>query len=145
MKRAVQRIPVTMSNVAELAHTAEQYSMFPSISTSLLRSCVNFMFSFGHTHVLDFSGLIFSPHHESIVLKLHNHLIEKPLPWCSSCKTCLVFDELNCCGFPLPPNLRHVSCLRPRHPLCPECIQCSVHYVDDMEEREDKTDFLWSY
>ena len=147
VKRAVRRIPVTLSKVAELAHTAEQFSMFPNISTSLLRSCVNFLYRILPTNFLDFSGLIFSPHHESIVLKLHNHLIEKPLPWCSSCKTWLVFDELHVCGFTLPPELRHISSLRhrPRPPLCPECIQCSVHNVDDKEEKEDKKDFLWNY
>jgi len=100
VKRAVKRIPVTMTNVADLAHTAEQFSMFPSVSTTLMRSCVKFLYSIGY-QVLDFSGLIFSPHHESIVLKLHIYFMEKPsLFLCPKCQIFSFFDELHCCGLP---------------------------------------------
>jgi len=146
VKRAVQRIPVTLSNVAELAHTAEQFSMFPTISSSLLRNCVKFLFTTLCTQVLDFSGLIFSPNHGSVVSKLHSHLLEKPLPWCSECGKFLSdglayhycglsaspFDNLNWPSWPGPPVM----------PLIPlPWFDGSVRAEGEDEEEE----FLWNY
>jgi hypothetical protein len=142
VNKAVERIPVTISNVADLVCAAEQYAMFSSVSMSLLRSCVKFLFSQLHTHVLDFSGLIFSPQHEKVVLKLHDHLLEKPLPCCFQCKkflwnNCHVPYEHHFCG---PPPPSWFNLMPPLVPVGPPWLD-----LEDIVGHVEEEDFLWTY
>ena len=86
----VHFVPITLDNVVHLAFIAEQLAIFPSVANFLFLKCVNFLFNILPTHVLDFSGLISSPQQENTVLKLHNLLLEKPLPY--SCIGCNKFS-----------------------------------------------------
>ena len=73
---AIARVPVTLSNVVELANTAEQFSILRSASQCLLNSSVTFLvFTLPH-HVLDFSGLIFCSQHQDTAERLHKKILE---------------------------------------------------------------------
>ena len=76
---AIARVPVTLSNVVELAHTAEQFSILISASQCLMSSCVTFLVSTLHLLVLDFSGLIFCSQHQDTAERLHKKILEIPL------------------------------------------------------------------
>ena len=88
---AIARVQINLNNVVELARTAEQFLILSSVSQcpSLFESCLDFLFETMHSHVLDFSGLIISPHNEEIVLKLYNLIKEKPLHFCPYCEEVL--------------------------------------------------------
>ena len=78
----ISQVPVTLSNVVELAITADKFSMMsePLISKFLKDRCVSFLFNILHIQVLDFSGLHSTPEDASTTLRLHTMLLEKPLP-----------------------------------------------------------------
>jgi len=174
VKKAIQCIPVTLSTVAELAHTAEQFSMFPNISTCLLHRCVKFLFCTLCTRVLDFSGLIFSPEHQSVILKLQSHLLENPQLWCCKCNK-FVSDchKFHYCGpdpvlrwpsWPGPDFLLPPSAFPPHEPdlfsplvplpawpgpdITPLLSWARLPPLStsfDSEEDEEKEEFVWNY
>jgi len=76
---AIARVPVTLRNAVELAHTAEQFSILSSASRCLMSSCITFLVSTLSHHVLDFSGLIFSSQHQDTAERLHKKILEIPL------------------------------------------------------------------
>lgn len=81
----VGNIQITLTNVVDLAHTAEQFSFLSEVSECLLRSCVSFLQKTLLTHVLDFSGLVHSPDQMETVKNLHDRILEIPLPCCPRC------------------------------------------------------------
>ena len=61
VEQAVGNIPVTLTNVVDLTHSARQFSFLSDVSKCLLSSCVYFLQKTLLSHVLDFSGLVHSP------------------------------------------------------------------------------------
>jgi hypothetical protein len=85
VEQAVGNIPVTLINVVDLAHSAEQFSFLSNVSKCLRSSCVSFLQKTLLSHVLDFLGFIHSPHQMDTAKNLHDRILQMPLPCCPSC------------------------------------------------------------
>ena len=85
VEQAVGNIPVTLTNVVDLTHSARQFSFLSDVSKCLLSSCVYFLQKTLLSHVLDFSGLVHSPDQMDTLKNLHDRILELPLPCCPRC------------------------------------------------------------
>eukprot|EP00092_Neocalanus_flemingeri_P009825 GFUD01010587.1.p1 GENE.GFUD01010587.1~~GFUD01010587.1.p1 ORF type:complete len:276 (-),score=35.40 GFUD01010587.1:71-898(-) len=86
VEEVVGEYPINLANVVYLAFIADQFSMFSNVSQILLGRCAAFLFQTLLTHVLDFSGLFSDHQYASAALRLHNMILEMPMPYfCTNC------------------------------------------------------------
>jgi len=78
VKKVLREKPMNLTNVLELAYTAEQFSVFSDVSQTLHDTCVSFLCQTLETRVLDFSGLLFYEEHTETLSRLLSSTMEKP-------------------------------------------------------------------